>query len=65
MNVALTRAKHCLMVIGDGKTLMHEKQSWLPLLNHCLNQNSIKTVWKYYKLNNLKIIWKLNDNKLE
>lgn len=44
MNVALTRAKHCLIVIGNQHTLQHELENWGPYLEHCSDYNFIKAI---------------------
>ena len=44
MNVALTRAKHCLIVIGNEDTLKFETTNWAPFLEHCRVSNCFQNV---------------------
>ena len=41
MNVALTRAKHCLIVVGNEHTLQHEDENWAPFIDHCKKKGVI------------------------
>jgi superfamily I DNA and/or RNA helicase len=46
MNVAMTRAKRKLIVIGDGSTLGRNSffQSWI---EHTENQGFYKSIWEF------------------
>ena len=46
LNVALTRAKKKLIIIGDSATLGSHK-IYLDLVNHCENYGSYKSAWEY------------------
>ncbi|KAK1410599.1 hypothetical protein QVD17_37136 [Tagetes erecta] len=35
-NVALTRARHCLWILGNGDTLKHSSQTWRQLVNDAM-----------------------------
>jgi superfamily I DNA and/or RNA helicase len=37
MNVAITRAKHCLFVVGNSQTLNRDK-NWKAFVNYCKKQ---------------------------
>ena len=39
-NVAVTRAKALLIVVGNPKVLATDKKNWLPLLRYCRDNNS-------------------------
>ena len=38
MNVAITRAKHCLFVVGNSYTLNGDK-NWRDFITYCKNKN--------------------------
>lgn len=45
MNVAITRARHCLFIIGNSKTLNKDK-NWKELISYCKNlQSSNKKIF--------------------
>ena len=44
MNVALTRAKHSLLIVGSEHTLRNEKRNWAKLINHCKNNNAYQDI---------------------
>ena len=41
LNVAITRAKHMLMIVGCGRTLSNEKKTWAPLMQHFKKRNAL------------------------
>jgi helicase MOV-10 len=46
-NVAVTRAKALLIVVGNPRVLETDKKHWLPLLRYCRNNESlIGAEWK-------------------
>jgi len=40
-NVAVTRAQSLLIVVGDGKTLAHDRH-WNALLKYCIDNNAYR-----------------------
>lgn len=44
MNVALTRAKHSLIVVGHGRALSENSRTWAALVSHCRSQNQLISV---------------------
>jgi len=46
MNVAMTRAKKKLIVVGDSATIGQDK-FYLKFLNYCENQGSYRSAWEY------------------
>ena len=44
MNVALTRAKHCLIVLGNSATLQLDAENWSPFYKHCLENKLVKNI---------------------
>lgn len=46
MNVAMTRAKKKLIVVGDSATIGQEK-FYLKFLNYCENQGGYRSAWEY------------------
>jgi senataxin len=46
MNVAITRARHFLFVIGNGETLKRDKEVWAPFVQKA---ERAEDGWKYHK----------------
>jgi superfamily I DNA and/or RNA helicase len=47
MNVAMTRARLALMVIGDSATI-GENKFYQQFMDYCAEHGAYRTAWEYY-----------------